>query len=95
MSKKNMILRNKQGELRIESLQLQARHSEMLQVAPPGFGPGDEKYIEQGKDGKLIFHYDRKFKAAKKENEPVKKRIRAEKWNQASVLERIKGSLKA
>lgn len=95
MSKKNFILRNSLGEFRIEALSLGVRHSEMVQVAPHGFGPGDEKYIKQGNDGKLIFDYDRKFKDARRGNDGAREQVKKERWNKLSVMERIKLNFKA
>lgn len=93
MRKKMMILRDSEGKFSIVELNLMSRHSDMVQVAPPGFVPGDEKYISSGKDGRLIFDYDKKHKAAKKANLPAKKLAEKQKWNELTVIERIKSSI--
>lgn len=92
MKKQFAILRNSIGEFRIEPMALGRGSPDFVQVAPPNFQPGDEKYISQGDDGKLKFDFDRKFRDAKRGLEPAKEKVKKDRWNQASVMERLKGS---
>lgn len=92
MKRRFAILRNSLGEFKIEPLELGRGSPDFVQVAPPNFQPGDEKYISQGDDGKLKFDYDQKFKDAKKGLEPAKEKVKKDRWNQASIMERLKGS---
>lgn len=92
MKRRFAILRNSLGEFKIEPLELGRGSPDFIQIAPATILPGDEKYISQGDDGKLKFDFDRKFKDAKRGLEPAKEKVKREKWNQASVMERIKSS---
>lgn len=95
MSMKNVILRNKEGVFRIEKINIGVKHSQMVQIAPPGFEPGDEKFIKQLKNGRLEFDYTGKFHAAKKELRPERLLAKRQKWNEQSPLQRFKNAFKA
>lgn len=79
----NNIIARAGGEIKIVSIPPGATHSGMIQSAPPGFEPGDEKFIKQKPDGSFEFDMNGKFK----KNEKVYTQAI---WSGMSIWQRFK-----
>lgn len=96
MGRKNIVMKTHEG-LKIISVSAHHKHSHEVAVAPDNFLPGDERFLNLSREGKVLFdhaNHKRHHEALAKAKEvELKKDEKVSEWNESSPLERFKNKL--